>query len=231
MSSSRFHRRSGFVVALLLLPVLAVLSTGIANATIVYDNGAPETQDFSIYNPSPPLFGGGWPISDSFVLAAPATVTDARIAVWTNSPYAPIASENYYIGTSAFGTDVGSGVASLNYESNTIQGQFGKSMTEASFTLTTPLSLSVGTTYWLTLTEPNPITNASYWAITTSAQAGQAYGAFYFPTLGGSSISPESFQLMDNQSQAVPEPASLTIWGSALLGLGALSWWRRKAKA
>jgi hypothetical protein len=212
------------------LATLAVIvtTTALVSAETVYDNGPPDNSTFG-YDNSAPVFYNFGSTSDSFTLSAPSTtLTGGQVAIWSSQPYGPISSVAVWIGSSPFATDQGGGLVNLTYTPVASSVEY-RDLAEGTFALSSPVSLSAGT-YWLTLWEPNPVINASYWATSASPPAGtQAGWDYYFPPEGYFPALPASFQLY---SQVTPEPSALVALVSALPLLGGVVYLRRRrAKA
>ena len=145
--------------------------------------------------------------SDSFTLSAPADVETMSLGIWANPSSGTPATLQFGISASPFGTDLGSGTETLSNVFQFINRQ-GADVYESSFTFPS-IDLAAGT-YWITLfngmtTNQGPL----FWD-----QNNGPSEAFQSP---GNSIPSESFSL--GGTTAVPEPGTLILLGTGLLGI------------
>lgn len=167
----------------------------------------------------------GYSVTDSFTLATQSTITGFQFGVWAYAGDTPV-SVDFAVGSSPFGGNFTTVPLTSQFLYNNQDG-YDMDLETAS-----NLNISLGAgTYWLTL--QNAVTtqgNSLYWD--ENSGPSQAYES----SLG--TIPSESFQIMGFTSsttgcgvsgagcEPVPEPGTLLLLGSAVLGLGA--WWRRK---
>jgi hypothetical protein len=186
---------------------LVLCGSGAAKAQLVYDNGPINgtVEGWTI--------NFGFAVSDSFTLSNPTTLTSAQLGLWLYQGDTA-SSLDWAIGTSAFGSDEGSGTASLTNVFQYTNG-FGYDIYESSFPLSATLNAG---TYWLTIQNLS-VSNGDpgYWdenngpSMAQENQVGQ--------------INSESFQLYGRTSD-VPEPGAYALIGS--LGLTGAALLRRK---
>ena len=153
-------------------------------------------------------------VSNSFSLSSATTLTAATAGIW-NRPGSTLTSVEWSIGTSKFGTDVASGMSSVSY-TYIGQGLSYYDVYEAAFSLNAVVSTG---TYWLTLQHAvSTLNNDVYWDVNTSTISATAYqknaGYAEFQVQGS------SFALFDDgDTNTVPEPASLAMWGLGAIGI------------
>jgi hypothetical protein len=172
------------------LSLILVLSGGAAKAGTLYSNGAVNgTIDAYAIN-----FGDA--VSDSFTLSQTATVYGVQFGLWA-FPGDTLGTVDWSIGTSQFASDSGSGTSAVSQNFLFSNTTYGFDIDEASFELTSPLTLNAGT-YYLTLQNADG-TNGDpfYW----DESDGPSLAFSSDPTLGA--IGSESFTVLS------PEP---TLW-------------------
>jgi len=151
----------------------------------------------------------GYAVTDSFTVSSPSTMTNDGIASWMISGDL-MTGVDWSVGTSPFANNLGFGASSTtDYYMWT--NDYGADVYVDRFD-TTPVSLFPGNTYWLTLYNATSIYGEPvYWdendghSLAYDSYAGQ--------------IGSEAFDISGTQS-TTPEPASLLLFGSGLLGLG-----------
>ncbi len=207
----------------LLLTLSATPALGQWSSTL-YDNG-PINGTIDAWT-----INYGYAVSDSFTLATESTITGFQFGVWAY-PGDQALSVDFAIGTSPFdGTFTTVPLMSQFLYNN----QYGYDM---DLLTASNLNISLGAgAYWLTL--QNAVTtqgNLVYWD--ENSGPSQAYES----ALG--TIPSESFQILGVTTSTtgcgvaggggspgceppVPEPGTLLLFGSAVLGFG--TWWRRR---
>jgi hypothetical protein len=207
LTRERAMRISKLVAATLFVSLLAASA---ANAAAIYTNG-----NTIIYPNGFILISNGAQLSDSFVPTFTGQLTSVQAGIWTNFAD-PLSSVGWSIGTSFFGSDIGSGVATTTDNYDQSVGAYEADLD--TFALPN-LFVSSGMTYYLTLY--NAVTsghNSVYWA----ASNGSSLAELNFQTLNGVSEPSEVFTLFANPVTAIPEPISLSIFGAGLIGACAL---------
>ncbi len=149
--------------------------------------------------------------------------------MWIGSGLTP-SSVSYELGTTAFGTNIGSGTVALN-GSNSIflfTNAFGFDIYDIDIPISS-LFMTAGSTYWLSLSNAIDAINSGTeaWDIPFGGVGGPAICNFRQSgtNFGDCGLGGESFILIDDHT-ATPEPSSIMLFGSGILGLAAVM--RRK---
>ena len=197
---------------------LALSAPAFAGTTTFYNDGGIDGHDAEFYV-SGPLYGSA-DISNGFVAAASGTPTTLEWGEW--SVGAPT-SFSYELGSAAFGTDLGSGTVAQN-SSNSVflfDNGYGYGVYDVKVGITS-LGMVAGNTYWLSISNA---TDAAHdgnqlWDIPNGGSGGPATcnmrvnGTIIRCGTGG-----ESFTLTGSTPGTTPEPSSMLLFGSGILGL------------
>ena len=215
------------ISAFTLLTVLCLALTAPAFAADLYNNG-PTNGTSNAY------FIDVYVVSDSFVPSG-SSMDRFEFAEWVGAGATPL-TVDWAIGTSSFGSDVGSGSATFGQggnaphcfaatAANTMAGPAAAALAmtcTAIRYLLVPGRCRAGSTYWLTLTNAtDSFGGRDGWDINSGASLA------YHNLLGA--VPSESFTICSGPGQGcqgsttttgtTPEPSSIMLFGSGILGL------------
>ncbi len=194
--------------ASIVLLVLSLMVAAPAFAATLYTNGA-INGTVDAWNTC-----CGYQVTDSFTITSGAsTVTGFDGGFWVAPGDTPV-SVAWSIGTSAFGNTLGSGTAVL---SNTkFCSGCGFSFYDIYTSTASGLSVGLGNgTYWLTL--QNGITagaGSMFWDQNNGPSLAQQSGT--------GAIGSEAFSIYGTTQTGTPEPGTLVMFASGILGLGSV---------
>jgi PEP-CTERM motif len=209
------------------LALLAILSFALAvipAAATTYSNG-PCNCDLDAFTIS-----AGYSVSDSFTTLS--QVGSYSFWVWAY-PGDSMGSLGWSVGMSPYGADKGSGTATtgVNNGGGLLSSQFVSSNAYGyDIDLITVTGLAVSglnpsNSYWLTLqsaTDPTHPTDPFYWdenygvGCTSPGCPSQAYESAY------GTVASEAFSISDAHGASTPEPGSIALLGSGVLGLAGM---------
>jgi hypothetical protein len=205
------------ITSLSLLTILCLALRVPAFAGDIYDNG-PSNGTSNAY------FIDVYAVTDSFTVTSNFTMRDDILLFWVPAGAIPL-TVDWSVGTSSFGSDVGSGIntpigASLvcssgqPFNGGICGGGFGYDVYNATVN-TGNINLSPGTTYWLTATgATDSFGGRDAWDINSGP-------SLAFHNLLGS-VPSESFTIEGTPSSTTPEPSSIMLFGSGILGLAGI---------
>jgi PEP-CTERM motif len=197
------------LTSLLVLFALAVTALPAMADINFYNNGAPdfETMGWGISVP--------FAVTDSFDSSRcpGCTVTDLSIGVWLASPVDGIdLRATIGLGTSPFATDLGLNVQSIGNFDNQGTNRFGYTVGVETFVGLTSAPLPLSSNLWVTVED----------AITSSGDAvawDQNGGPSQAHLNVDGTIPSEAFTLSGTPQSTTPEPSSIMLFGSGILGL------------
>ena len=209
-----------------LLTILCLALT--ASAGTFFNDGGIDGNDNAmlITGPdNPNLQGTVLDTANGFVAAIYGTPNTLEFGEWIQTGFTP-ASVSYEIGTSAFGTDLGSGtVTQDSYNSRFLfTNAFGWDVYDVIISVTSTF-MTGGNTYWVSLSNASDAQgddSTEAWDIPNRGSGGPATCNIRQSgiNLGDcSGLGGESFTLSDVEPPSTPEPSSIMLFGSGVLGL------------
>src|ERR1035437_9935688 len=162
----------------------------------------------------------GFSVTDSFSVPDLYAIADLHIGVWL-LPGETVSSVQMDLGTSPFGTNVFSGVLTATGSTDLGTNQYGYDIQQVDFTFWPPIDPGEGS-YWLTLSNAvAPSGDPIYWDENSGVGCwgGGCPSTAYENTLG--SIPSEAFTVT-GPIKLTPEPSSIMLFGSGILGLAGL---------
>ena len=206
------------------LTILCLALTAYAGTTTFYNDGAIDGNDNGIFVTGPNLpnfLGSVQDISNGFVSAASGSPNTLEWGEW--SVGAPT-SFSYELGSSAFGTNLGSGTVTQN-SSNSVflfTNSFGYGIYDVKVPITSA-AMTAGNTYWLSISNATDAANdgTQAWDIPNLGSGGPATCNFRQSgtNYGYCGYGGESFTLTGGTAPGTPEPSSILLFGSGILGL------------
>lgn len=186
---------------------------GHSNAGLLYDNGALHPT-----NPELTITTASWAISDSFTLAGPSTLTGVQAGFAIEPLGAHPTAVHWQLGTTSFGSDIGSGSAN---PSNMLVGSTSLfTVYESTFPLNQTLAAG---TYWLTLDAASSGGFVGWIESFGPSNAEQRSADMSVDRV----IPSESFQVFGTSAVA-PEPASALTLALGASAAAVYSWRRRR---
>jgi len=203
------------IVSLLLLALCLTLAAAPAMADTLYSNGPTNgTTDAWTIN-------FGFIVSDTFTLGAPSTITGLTFESWME-PGDTLLSAQVAITSAEFGgTQYFNSVVNFT-QSGCSTNQYGFSLCSESGAFTAALNAG---TYWLNLENAvSSLGDPVYWDENSgpSSASENSVGTIpseSFTVLGTISTTTTSTTTLTNMTANSPEPSSIMLFGSGILGL------------
>jgi hypothetical protein len=210
--------------AVVLSLTILCFATAAFAATTFYNDGGIDGNDnaFFVTGPNLPNFLGSFQdISNGFLSAASGNATQLEWGEW--SVGAPT-SFSYELGSAAFGADLSSGTVAQNAGNSVLlfTNADGYGVYDVTVSIN-PAALTAGTEYWLSISNATDAGNdgTQAWDIPNGGLGGPADCNFRQSgtNFGECGIGGESFTLTGGGGTTTPEPSSIMLFGSGILGL------------
>jgi hypothetical protein len=216
-------------LSLLTILCLALTVSAFAGSTIFSEGPfLGNSNAFFITGPNNPNFSGSFQdVSNGFVATSSATPTTLEYGLWLSAGAVPT-TISYEIGTTMFGTQLGSGTVALS-PADYVPG-LGPDTWEVTIPVTS-LAMTAGHRYWISLSNADDSLNSesSAWDVPNGGLGGPAIcdfrqngGAVLGGINGNCGAGGESFTLtgsVANSPQPTPESSSMMLVGSGILGI------------
>ncbi len=198
------------------LTILCLALSAPAFAGTLFDDGPTNGGYNAFFIDGPGVGPFEQTISDGFVATGSGSASSLDFGEWVPSGTTPT-TVSWWLGTSAFGADVGSGsTAQVGYTYLGTNG-YGYDVYEAHVTGLSG-GITAGGTYWLTLGGANDSAGTQFdgWDVNEGPAVCEfAVGGV---AVGGCGDGGEAFTLYSG-STTTPEPGSIMLFGSGVLGL------------
>lgn len=208
------------IASLSLFTVLSLaLAVVPASADTLYSNGPinGNLNAFFIDGPGGPI---GQSISDGFIASASGAVTSLNFGEWTLGGAPTVV--NWSLGTSSFSGDIASGGGAVTSTFLGTNG-FGYGIYDTQISISG--ALTAGNTYYLTLSGANDSGGTHFDAWDDNEGPASCYFQSGIGSGGCPTTESESFTLNGSSattttaSSSTPEPSTMMLFGSGILGL------------
>lgn len=208
-----------------LATAIAALSPS-AFATVIFDDGPTDGFSNALFIDGPNAGPFSQSISNGFVATGSGTAGSLDFGMWVPTGQTP-AEVSWWLGTSAFGSDVGSGSASLGAADYTFLNAtgFGYDVYEVSLTGLSSAYMNSGSAYYLTLGNANDSLGSQFVAWDVNGGPATCDFAVGGSPVGDCGTAGNSFTL---STAPVPEPSTYALLA---LGLGVVGVVARRRRA
>ena len=161
----------------------------------------------------------GFAVSDSFTAPGNSTITGFDFVYWDASNTDLLTTVDMSIGSTSFGNDIFSGTLSGGTNTFLSTNPYGYNLYSVPIVVTVTIQTTGGTVAYATLSNACTTSGCSvstpiYWDENSGPSTA------YENTLG--SIPSESFTIEGTPSSTTPEPSSIMLFGSGILGLAGI---------
>jgi hypothetical protein len=207
--------------------LLTILCLALTASAQIFSEGPIDGNDnaFFVTGPNLPNFlGSVQDISNGFVAANTSNVLSLEWGEW--SVGAPT-SFAYSLSASAFGNELGGETVAQNAGNSTLlfTNGFGYGVYDVKVGISSAV-LNAGSTYWLSISNATDASNdgTQAWDIPNAGLGGPAICNFRQSgtNFGNCGLGGESFTLSGCCHPPVPEPSSILLFGSGILGVAGI---------
>ena len=181
----------------------------------VYDNGPVDGQDLGW------TINFGFSVSDTITFSGPTAVTGASFWAWL-IPGDTLTSVEFQIGAAAFGNELMDQTLNVT-ATNCFSNQFGYNVCDETASFNGGgVNLDAGT-YWMTLSNASvPSGDPAYWDMNSGPSRAQENTIGTIPSESFTLWGPGSTTTITVTTGTTPEPSSIVLFGSGILGLAGI---------